>query len=235
MRGSTAPQHPRRYRHEEAEIPLRLRRRLAAQNLVERVTEAIPGLGLPVPDRRDRPLPTRGRWRTMGLCRVPGGDRRPEAREPRRDGPLGWHAFRSRRHRLGRACEGRCRSRQSVVTKASHQAQTGKLIAALPESVPRRNSGPTGSGERHQSTVSGYPRPWPYGYRAARPARPIRGHRGTAGAGGDAGCARSSRGKALAVLGAEPIGSSAAELAALLRAEDAKWAAAARAAGLAAE
>jgi tripartite-type tricarboxylate transporter receptor subunit TctC len=39
----------------------------------------------------------------------------------------------------------------------------------------------------------------------------------------------------LRVLGAEPVGSSAAELAALLRAEDAKWAAAARAAGLAAE
>jgi tripartite-type tricarboxylate transporter receptor subunit TctC len=39
----------------------------------------------------------------------------------------------------------------------------------------------------------------------------------------------------LRVLGAEPIGSSAAELAALLRAEDAKWAGAARAAGLAAE
>jgi tripartite-type tricarboxylate transporter receptor subunit TctC len=39
----------------------------------------------------------------------------------------------------------------------------------------------------------------------------------------------------LRVLGAEPIGSSAAELAALLRAEDARWAGAARAAGLAAE
>ncbi|MFC7478102.1 tripartite tricarboxylate transporter substrate-binding protein [Dankookia sp. GCM10030260] len=39
----------------------------------------------------------------------------------------------------------------------------------------------------------------------------------------------------LRVLGAEPIGSSAAELAALLRAEDAKWAGAARAAGLATE
>jgi tripartite-type tricarboxylate transporter receptor subunit TctC len=39
----------------------------------------------------------------------------------------------------------------------------------------------------------------------------------------------------LRVLGAEPIGSSAAELAALLRAEDAKWAGAARAAGLTAE
>ena len=39
----------------------------------------------------------------------------------------------------------------------------------------------------------------------------------------------------LRVLGAEPIGSSAAELAALLRAEDAKWARAAHAAGLAAE
>ncbi len=39
----------------------------------------------------------------------------------------------------------------------------------------------------------------------------------------------------LRVLGAEPVGSSAAELAALLRVEDAKWAAAARAAGLAAE
>jgi tripartite-type tricarboxylate transporter receptor subunit TctC len=39
----------------------------------------------------------------------------------------------------------------------------------------------------------------------------------------------------LRVLGVEPIGSSAAELAALLRTEDAKWAEAARAAGLAAE
>ena len=39
----------------------------------------------------------------------------------------------------------------------------------------------------------------------------------------------------LRVLGAELVGSSAAELAALLRAEDAKWAGAARAAGLAAE
>ena len=39
----------------------------------------------------------------------------------------------------------------------------------------------------------------------------------------------------LRVLGAEPVGSSAAELAALLRAEDAKWAGAARAAGFAAE
>jgi tripartite-type tricarboxylate transporter receptor subunit TctC len=39
----------------------------------------------------------------------------------------------------------------------------------------------------------------------------------------------------LRVLGGEPVGSSAAELAALLRAEDAKWAGAARAAGLAAE
>jgi tripartite-type tricarboxylate transporter receptor subunit TctC/dienelactone hydrolase len=39
----------------------------------------------------------------------------------------------------------------------------------------------------------------------------------------------------LRVLGAESVGSSAAELAALLRAEDAKWAGAARAAGLAAE
>ncbi len=39
----------------------------------------------------------------------------------------------------------------------------------------------------------------------------------------------------LRVLGAEPVGSSASELAALLRAEDAKWAGAARAAGLAAE
>ncbi len=39
----------------------------------------------------------------------------------------------------------------------------------------------------------------------------------------------------LRVLGAESVGTSAAELAALLRAEDAKWAGAARAAGLAAE
>jgi len=39
----------------------------------------------------------------------------------------------------------------------------------------------------------------------------------------------------LRVLGVEPIGSSAAELAALLRAEDTKWAGAARAAGMAAE
>ena len=39
----------------------------------------------------------------------------------------------------------------------------------------------------------------------------------------------------LRVLGAEPVGSSAAELAAMLRAEDAKWGAAARAAGLAPE
>ena len=39
----------------------------------------------------------------------------------------------------------------------------------------------------------------------------------------------------LRVLGAEPIGSSAIDLAALLRAEDAKWADAARAAGLAPE
>ncbi len=39
----------------------------------------------------------------------------------------------------------------------------------------------------------------------------------------------------LRVLGGEPVGSSAPELAALLRAEDAKWAGAARAAGLAAE
>jgi tripartite-type tricarboxylate transporter receptor subunit TctC len=39
----------------------------------------------------------------------------------------------------------------------------------------------------------------------------------------------------LRVLGAEPIGSSALNLAALLRTEDAKWAGAARAAGLAPE
>jgi tripartite-type tricarboxylate transporter receptor subunit TctC len=39
----------------------------------------------------------------------------------------------------------------------------------------------------------------------------------------------------LRVLGAEPIGSSSSELAALVRAEDARWAGAARAAGLAPE
>jgi tripartite-type tricarboxylate transporter receptor subunit TctC len=39
----------------------------------------------------------------------------------------------------------------------------------------------------------------------------------------------------LRVLGAEPVGAPAAELAALLRAEDARWAAAASAAGLAAD
>lgn len=51
-----------------------------------------------------------------------------------------------------------------MVTQASHQAQTSKLIAALPGSAPPRISAPTGSGERRQSTVLGYPRPWPYGY-----------------------------------------------------------------------
>jgi tripartite-type tricarboxylate transporter receptor subunit TctC len=39
----------------------------------------------------------------------------------------------------------------------------------------------------------------------------------------------------LRVLGAEPVGASAAELAAMLRAEDARWGEAARAAGLAVE
>ena len=55
---------------------------------------------LPVPDQRYRALPARGRRRTLGLRRVPRGDRRPEAREPCRDAPMGRRAFRSQHRRL---------------------------------------------------------------------------------------------------------------------------------------
>ena len=103
----TAPRRHRGHRREDAEVPLRLRRRLGTHGQGRAHHGCHPRPALPVPDRRHRPLPTRGRWRTLGLCRVPRGDRRPEAREPRRDGPLGRHAFRSRRHRLRRACKGR--------------------------------------------------------------------------------------------------------------------------------
>ena len=102
---------------------------------VERLADPEPGVALSAPDRGQRPLPARRLRRPLGLCRVPRGHHRPQARAPRRTHRMDRRRLRSqcRRHRI--ACRGGLSTRKALVPKVRRQAITAPDPRSSPEGI----------------------------------------------------------------------------------------------------